>query len=258
MDSIKQLLFKFWFVVNPIAMPNVVFILSHMRSGSSILEHILSSNSQILGTGEQSRIYHKKTDFNRMELFARWNQKSIFKSYKYTVDQLLHNDFTPNKTLLKNNHIKFIFLIRSPCETISSIENLGGYPYSIDNTGKYSSLNYYIDRLNELVIISKGIPSNSQCFLTYKDLTVNTDKTLHKISQFLELRTPLKKEYKLKSSTGKLGDRSEYIKRGKVIITKKNLIELDSEAKEKLDKIYRKTSKYFNFIKLKNQNHFTI
>ena len=46
MDIIKHLLFKIWFLLNPIAKPNVVFILSHMRSGSSLLEHILSSNNR--------------------------------------------------------------------------------------------------------------------------------------------------------------------------------------------------------------------
>ncbi len=250
MKIIKHIAFKIWLILNPIANPNVVFILSHMRSGSSLLVHILSSNNQILGIGEQNRIYHKRIDLKQMELFVRWNQKSMFKPYKYIVDQILHSEYTPNKTLLKNNHIKFIFLIRSAHETMSSIENLGGHPYSINNKGKYNPINYYTNRFNELMLISKSISLKSQCFLTYEDLINNSDKTLRNLSLFLDLKTPLKKEYKLKNSTGKLGDRSENIKKGTIINTQNKLITLDSEAMEKLNIIYRKTHKYFNFIKL--------
>lgn len=249
MDIIKQFFFKIWLLVNPLPEPNAVFILSHMRAGSSLLEHILSSNRQILGTGEQNRVYYKKNDLKKMELFARRNQKSMLKLYKYIIDQILHNEQTPNKNLLINKHIKFIFLIRSPLETITSIENLGGRPYSINRTGKYNPINYYIDRLNELILLSKSLPIKSQFFLTYSDLTIDTNQTLYHLGRFLELKTPLNKVYKLKRMTGKLGDRSENIKIGKVTIIKNKLIELDQKMMEKLGKSYRNTNKYFNFIK---------
>lgn len=249
MDSIKKLFFKIWLLVNPNPEPMVVFILSHMRSGSSLLEHILSSNEQILGTGEQNRIYYEENDLKKMELFARRNQKSMLKFYKYMVDQVLHNEQTPNMNLLKNKHIKFIFLIRSPLETITSIENLGGRPYNLNKAGKYNPINYYTDRLNELILLSKSLPVKSQFFLTYSDLTMKTNQTLYDLSQFLDLKSPLNKVYKLKRSTGKFGDQSDNIKIGKVSIIKNKLIELDQKRMENLNETYRNTNKYFNFIK---------
>ena len=246
-DKIKGLLLKVWVKLNHTSKPDVVFILSHMRSGSSLLEHILTSNEQILGFGEQNRIYKQDSDFLQMEIFIRWNLKKMFKNTKYVVDQVLHNEYTPDLTLFKNDQIKLIFLLRNPIETISSIENLGGYPYNINNKGVYNSIKYYVNRLNELMIISNSIPNISQFFLTYSDLVNNPDLTLKSLDMFLKLKTPLKKEYKLKRSTGKLGDRSEYIKTGEITSTTKKLIQLNNESLEKLKTIYDKTNDYFNF-----------
>ena len=61
MQFIKHLIFSFWKIFASNSKP--VFIVAHMRSGSSLLEHILSSNPEIIGAGEQSRIYATNTDF---------------------------------------------------------------------------------------------------------------------------------------------------------------------------------------------------
>ena len=42
--------------------PHTILIVSHMRSGSSLLEHILSTNDEIIGFGEQNRIYKNFID----------------------------------------------------------------------------------------------------------------------------------------------------------------------------------------------------
>jgi hypothetical protein len=248
-DKIKGLILKVWAKLGLTSKPDVVFILSHMRSGSSLLEHILTTNEQILGFGEQNRIYNQESNLLQMEIFIRWKLKKIFKNYKYVIDQVLHNDYTPNLSLLKNERIKLIFLLRTPIETIASIESLGGFPYNINNKGIYNSINYYTDRLNELMTISKSVPESSQFFLTYHDLINNTDSTLSNLDKFLELKTPLKKEYNLKKSTGKLGDRSKYIKKGEIISTTKNSIQLNNESLEKLNSMYNMTNDYFNFSK---------
>ena len=86
-----------------ITRPQTVFILSHMRSGSSLLEHILSSNDEIMGFGEQNRIYKNFFDLKKMEFYIRKKQRLFFNNVKYSVDQILHNQYTPNLSLL-NNH----------------------------------------------------------------------------------------------------------------------------------------------------------
>ncbi|MFC4721290.1 sulfotransferase [Geojedonia litorea] len=224
--------------------------MSHMRSGSSLLEHILSTNDQILGIGEQNRIYRNKTDLELIEYRARWVLKKFLKRYKYSVDQILHSEYISDRSILKDNSIKCIFLIRKPMETISSIENLGGYPYNINNRGKFNSINYYNKRVSELIQISRLIPANSQFFLTYNELISKPDETLQSLRDFLELKTPLTKEYKLKPTTGKMGDRSENIKAGTIILTKSKTIKLGKEICSKLVANYKKAYNYFNFKQL--------
>jgi len=245
---IKDKLICFWFKITPTSQPQVIFILSHMRSGSSLLEHILTTNNKILGFGEQNRIYHSLFDIKKMELYVRCKQKKLLKNPKYIVDQILHNSLTPNIKLLNNGRIKIIFLIRSPLETISSIERLGGFPYGIDLTGTYNSGNYYTNRMNTLMSISKSIPKSSQIFLTYNDLINDSDSALNNLSMFLELKYPLQKKYKLKPSTRVLGDRSENILKGEIVSMEKKTIPIDSRSLEKLDNVYNMV---INFLNLK-------
>ena len=227
--------------------PHTILIVSHMRSGSTLLEHILSTNDEIIGFGEQNRIYKNFIDTKKMEFYIRRKQRLFFKNAKYTVDQVLHNQYTPNLSLLNNTFFRLIFLVRSPDETISSIENLESKHYSIQNIGLSNSLEYYKNRLEYMLKIKKQTPRSPHFFLTYSSLIDNPDQTLEKLTDFLSLRTPLKKEYRLKESTGNFGDRSKFIKEGKIQKIKKELIELSAEEMIKLNEVYDEINNSFNF-----------
>jgi len=239
MRFIKNIIFSVWRIFVPNSQP--IFIMAHMRSGSSLLEHILSSNPEIFGAGEQSRIYATSTDLKKGELLIRRINNTLFKPYKYSTDQILHKKYTPNLDLIRSNTIKVVFLIRNPEETISSIEKLGG-PYGIYEKNAFSSSEYYINRLEYLVNLSSQIPERNQIFITYEELVTETEHTLKKLNSFLELKTVLKKEYNVKQTTGKFGDTSKNIKEGTIINTKKKLIKIDIKTKVKLDNLYKETS----------------
>jgi len=238
MQFIKHIIFNIWKIFVPNSQP--IFIMAHMRSGSSLLEHILSSNPEIIGAGEQSRIYTTNTDLKKGEFFIRRINHTFFKVSKYTTDQVLHKKFTPNLDLLRSNAVKVVFLIRSPEETISSIEKLGG-PYGINEKNEFSSSEYYKNRLKYLVNLSSHISEENQIFITYEELVSETEHVLKKLSDFLELKTILKKEYRVKTTTGKSGDTSKNIKKGTIINTKKSLIEIDVKTKTKLNELYKET-----------------
>lgn len=238
MRFIKNIIFSVWriFASNS----KSVFIIAHMRSGSSLLEHILSSNPEILGAGEQSRIYVTDTDLKKSELFIRKKNHRFFKSCRYITDQVLHQKYTPNLDLLRSNTIKVVFLIRSPGETVSSIEKLGG-PYGIHENDEFSSSKYYTNRLEYLVNLSNQISEENQIFITYEELVSKTEHTLKNLSSFLELKTVLKKNYDIKQTTGKSGDTSKNIKEGTIINTTKTPIEIDLKTKVKLGDLYKRT-----------------
>jgi len=242
MRFIKNIVFKVWKGLSP--NPKTIFIMAHMRSGSSLLEHILSSNPEILGAGEQSRTYFTNLDLKKGELFIKRLNNRIFKGSKYVTDQVLHNQFTPNIDLFRSNEIKAVILIRNPEETISSIENLNG-PYGISENNDFCSLEYYTQRLEYLVNLSRQIPHGNQIFITYEELVTNPENTLKKITLFLELKTVLNKEYNIKATTGKFGDTSKNIKEGTIINAKKKTIHIDTTTKTKLNDYYKKTMLFF-------------
>jgi len=242
MMLIKNIIIRFWAFLKP--PPQIIVIMAHMRSGSSLLEHILSSNPEIFGAGEQSRIYTTNTDLKKCELFVRTTNNTFFKPFKYITDQVLHEKFTPNLNLLRNNAVKVVLLIRNPEETIASIEKLGG-PFGINEHDEFNSSEYYVNRLEYLVNLSKQIPKKNQLFLTYEELVTDTEYTLKRLSAFLELKTALKKDYTIKNTTGKYGDTSNNIKKGTIIITEKKLLKLDSEIKIKLNKTFKDAYVFF-------------
>jgi hypothetical protein len=241
MSKAKKFIIKSYFNIIKSGAP--AFIMGHMRSGSSLLEHILSSNPSIIGSGEQARVYQSTYDFQKSEFFGRVNNKSFFKKFPYFTDQVLHNHLTPNHDLLKDSDGKFIFLIRDPHETLSSMKKLKKAYNGVSEYFDYVS--YYQERIAYLLDFSKKLHPSKQTFVTYEDIVSNTSETLSKLSQFLELNEPLTPNYKLKKTTGILGDRSENIKKQSILKTKKELIELDDQTKKDLYKSYNSLVEHF-------------
>ena len=214
-----------------------------MRSGSSLLEHILSSNKDILGMGERGSVYREESDFDKLEFSLRWSNKKLFTKYKYVVDQVLHDDLIPNSSILNSNKLKVVFLLRSPLEAISSLENLGG-PQGLKNIETLnSSVNYYKKRLTNLIEISRIIDIKSQHLITYENLILNPNQTLAELNDFFKLKSPLNQHYKVKKTTGILGDRSPNIKHGSIKKTNKKLIKLEERQLKELSDIYSSTLK---------------
>ena len=101
-----------------------VFILGHMRSGSTLLLHILLSHPDIAGCGEQNTPYRTVRDLHRLAITARFAQGPLLRRFRYVVDQINHDRFTPNEALLQDSRVRLLFLIREPPASLSSIVHL--------------------------------------------------------------------------------------------------------------------------------------
>lgn len=220
--------------------PKRLFIISHMRSGSSLLMHILSSNAEILGWGERGMIYDSKNKVMENELMMKWKSRSFSKKYCYTLDQINHSKMTPKVDLFNNKNTRIIFLIREPKESLSSIINLSKSYYDGTKTIEQASA-YYMNRLNDLINIKKSTSKAHHFVLTYNDLVENSSERLNSLSKFLELKESLTSEYKTKKFTGNSGDPSENIKSGKIIKTKNELITIDQNIISETTLVYNKT-----------------
>lgn len=229
-----------------------LFVLGHMRSGSSLLHHLLVSHPDLLGCGERNAEYRTSADLHRLTLAARYHRRVFLQPCRYMVDQINHNDFVPHEQFLNNPQLWTIFLLREPAASLSSIVRVLG-PYhrtTLDN-----ALNHYLDRLRRLAQYAQTIENSAQAALVvYDELVDHTDKTLAGLKDFLSLETPLLADYSVFGFTGQRGDPGPNIRQGKVRrprdsthldIPRRQLAQAEEVYEETLEalKIFRRTER---------------
>src|SRR5262245_57001546 len=57
---------------------STILILGHMRSGSTLLLHILLTNPEVIGCGERNAVYRSPEDFDKLEIASRFAQRAPF------------------------------------------------------------------------------------------------------------------------------------------------------------------------------------
>jgi hypothetical protein len=193
--------------------PQIVFIMGHMRSGSTLLMHLLISHPELIGCGERNVPYRSDDDLDRLEIAARRSQRRLFRGPSYVVDQINHDEFTPDPELFKSKRIRCIFLIREPEEAIQSLLRLtrsSSDPWPVDR-----AIDYYVGRLKSLTALRERV-SERAIGVTYSELVDHVPKTLDRLSSFLSLTSPLEPEYSIQPFTGRRGDTSERIRSGRI------------------------------------------
>lgn len=221
-----------------------ILILSHMRSRSSLLSHIMGSNDHICGYSERHASYVSKRDLMKMKLKLSYELNCDFNE-KYFLDKLLLEHTFVSKQILKQKNVKPIFLIRDPDSTIKSLMGLGlngGPEWYLDEK---AVCNYYCKRLSLIEDYAKSL--NGKFFYVDSERLVNdTPILLEELSRWLELESFLTPNYKKFENTGKkgFGDPSEHIMSGKVTSTSSNTkIVLTSATIEKSYQAYYSCNK---------------
>jgi hypothetical protein len=217
--------------------PRVVFIMGHMRSGSTLMMHILISNPGLIGCGERGVPYRSADDLDKLEIASRRMQRSLLRQVLYVVDQINHDHLTPDPGLFQLERLRFIFLIRDPEETIRSLIHLSKsspQPWSVEK-----AVDYYVTRLNSLAKFSKDL-GNRSIALTYSDLVDRPPATLQRIGSFLSLPSELREEYTLQPFTGRRGDRSERIRLGRIMrMNPQTSLRLSDYQRQRADEAFR-------------------
>jgi hypothetical protein len=192
----------------------IILILGHIRSGSSLLQHLLISNPQITGFGENHMSYEGFEDFTQLACNTLWCLRTLRMPETYWVDKIVHlRSFNISERILKDNNVFTVFMVRDPLASIQSI-----FKNSTDVLPV--SIQYYSEMMNELECYGRLIPDKKHgFFLTYDQLLNETDTVLTGLSQYLKLDPPLDDTYDLLPTTGKssYGDWSENIKSGKIV-----------------------------------------
>lgn len=193
------------------------------------------SNDSIYGIGESNTTYSSRLKLVKPKLKAFLHFKHHWSRITHFVDQINHNQKTPNVELLNNNKTRLIFLVREPADSIQSIINLTKNHYSAWPINKV--IHYYNARLEYLLKLLEEIPKHRRIIINSDSIVDDTDKTLQNLTTFLSLDYPLTSTYKTHTFTGRHGDPSGNISSGKVFrTTRHSKIEADISSSNTLYK----------------------
>lgn len=195
---------------------NVLFVLGHMRSGSTLVSHILQNNQNIACLGETHITYRNDFSFRklRIELAGYLNDRT-----EWIADKILLTDHIKCSLNTLNKYVdKIIVVYREP---LGSINSMLDYSHTLgkNRQTKEELQFYYIETLSALIPILRNIKPESVCSINYDNFVSNPQEYLDSMSSFLSLRTPLTEKYELHDKTGVngTGDASDNIKAGKII-----------------------------------------
>lgn len=172
---------------------NCIFILAHMRCGSTALSNVLCSRSDVSGYGEAHIRYDGQGALGRLALNQMrhdgWKPRA-----DYLFDKVLHSrhDSAAAPEFFDS---RAIFLVRHPDETIRSIvdlfSRLGRRAY---DTPQKAAL-YHAERLETLGALWQRFPAQRRIGITHEDLMRNPGDALARISSHLRFEPVLENRY---------------------------------------------------------------
>lgn len=221
-DAVKDKLRKLYLsILKSYSVPSrYLLILGHMRSGSTLLLHILNSNPELIGFGETKLKYVSRQDLDRLLVRVAYFFGRLRLRERYAIDKMLQNCQDPDLSVVQLPNVFSIILLREPTRTLPSLRSLNGSFAGISLLSEQGCLEYYIDRLAKLESFAQGISNKSQCFfLTYGQLVDDTENTFRALESWLNLKYPLKKDYDMHAGTGiwGMGDGGANIKSGTIV-----------------------------------------
>jgi len=172
---------------------NAVFILAHMRCGSTALSNILCSRGDISGYGEAHIRYDGRGALGRLGVNQRlrhgWNPKA-----DYLFDKVLHSRHD-NAAPPEFFAARAIFMLREPEPTIRSIVQL----FTDLDRGEYRTnalaAEYYVERVSALIRLWDRFAAERRFGITHGGLLQEPGRMLDAISDRLGFEPALENRY---------------------------------------------------------------
>jgi hypothetical protein len=173
---------------------NAVFLLAHMRCGSTALSNILCSRADISGYGETHIRYDGRGALGRLAVNQRL-RNGAKPGARFLFDKILHtrHDSAAPPAFL---HARAIFMVREPEPAIRSITKL----FTDLGRGEYltheEAGEYYVERLSALEAMWSRFDPARRIGLTHGGLLADPDRALAQISAQLGFDPPLTNSYR--------------------------------------------------------------
>jgi hypothetical protein len=195
-----------------------LFVVSHMRSFSSVLCHILGSHPEIDGYAETHQSYYGRSDLHRLTtLVGEMTGAPV--SGRYVLDKILNMRQHLEPSVLARRDVRILFLVRKGPDTIRSLVSIaraGGHKGPASQPP--GALYYYAKRLRQIEGYA-ATHGRGALFLESERLVNETDHVLSGIARWLELSEPLSPNYRRFRLTGVrgFGDPSPIIMAGRLV-----------------------------------------
>jgi len=196
-----------------------LFIHAPMRSGTTLLQHILAQEPEFLTAGETHVVYRSPRDLRRLleRVYAYHGWLGV--RPRCVVEKCVTDDLVEDCSLPAWPRVQSVFLVREPLDTIASLLALRDRPWPFTESVETAAA-YYLARLVQLERLAESVPARARGFvLTYAELVERPEQALGALSRFLELGRPLRSEYREQRWTGEArrGDLSPTIRQGTIV-----------------------------------------
>jgi hypothetical protein len=228
-----------------LSMPSqFVFILGHMRSGSSLLCHLLCNSDEIAGFGETHNNYRRRSDLAKLLVsIGKYRGKAALER-RYLLDKIVGTQHVVNAAVLADGRTRYVFLVREPLATIAS--NVAMRRQFHDEPPQQLlafAVQHYTERLAQLVQLAEAIDDRQRCLLlTHQQLIDETPKAFRSLEEFLDLHAPLSEDYPVMPTTGQpgIGDPSPNIRLGSISrsLPRKH-VDLSQPLRHRLEQCYQ-------------------
>ncbi len=203
-DTIKTILGNGVAAVAPQARyDDCLFVLAHMRCGSTALSNILCSRPDVSGYGEAHIRYDGDGALGRL-VMNQALRRSWTPGASHLFDKILHSrhDAAACEAF---HRARVIFVARRPEPTIRSVRalyaRLGRSEYGSD----LEAAQYYVERLDTLLRIWLRFAAGRRIGLTSETLMAQPDAALDRISRRLAITPPLANRYESRAASRRGG-----------------------------------------------------
>ena len=170
-----------------------LFLVGHMRCGSTALANVLCAHPRISGYGETHVRYDRPSAPGALILNqlhrGRWKPCAT-----HLFDKLLHDDLdaaVPPAFFTA----RAIFVTRPPDAAIPSILRLFGTLGSHEYATPAEAAAYYVRRLARMRALWQSFPADRRIALRYEHLVADPATTLERLSRFLRFTPALANAY---------------------------------------------------------------
>ncbi len=218
-----------------------LFLVGHMRSGSSLLSNILCSSDEINGYGESKVVLRSPRDLavlrGKIAMVQFLNGQRPVRRSRYLFDKILHSRLLPRSAVLEQQTSRTIFLLRPPERTLPSI--VASFGWNIEQ-----ATNYLRDQYPFIEHLARTLPPETDAVVVeHADVIEHTETVLDSLGDWLDLHDPLSAEYNprhVARITGS-GDTSDRINAGRVIReSRSHAVDLSGVDLKELDALYHR------------------